>query len=522
MYSKITFLLLYNFLVANRILSAPPKTFTEPINDDVLEASFDDCRKWSKKPVGSTISVSEFFSYFDDGSGCQQIVDSTIQYLNETQPGGTDQYKIDLSLYKELVKAFFKFKRLPLQYYTGITKEPSDNEILETSFDDCRKWLKKPSNPTISVSEFVSYAGNYRQTVNSTINYLKNTRPDAINKNEIDIVLYKELIDAICKVNGLPIKFFTKIRKEASDEEILETSFNNCKKWLEKPLEPTITVSEFLSYIDDGSGCKKIEDFTILYINKTQTGAAKQYKIDLSLYKQLIKAICKVNGLSLAYFAEIRKVPSDDEILETSFDNCRKWLKKPLESTISVSEFLSYFNDGFDCEQIVDSTMNVLNETQAGGTDQYKIDLGLYKEFLKEFCKYTGLPLAYFAGVRKEPSYVKDDIDALSDLVPVPTEDDILETSFDDCRKWLKKPSEPTISVFEFLSYAGNNDQTVNSTLRYLKDTQTGATNKKKIDLVLYKELVQAICKDNKLPLGIFAKIRKDASEVKKRKRITL
>ncbi|XP_050442694.1 uncharacterized protein LOC126846888 isoform X3 [Adelges cooleyi] len=443
MYSKITFLLLYNFLVANRILSAPPKTFTEPINDDVLEASFDDCRKWSKKPVGSTISVSEFFSYFDDGSGCQQIVDSTIQYLNETQPGGTDQYKIDLSLYKELVKAFFKFKRLPLQYYTGITKEPSDNEILETSFDDCRKWLKKPSNPTISVSEFVSYAGNYRQTVNSTINYLKNTRPDAINKN----------------------------------------------------------------------------------------------KIDLSLYKQLIKAICKVNGLSLAYFAEIRKVPSDDEILETSFDNCRKWLKKPLESTISVSEFLSYFNDGFDCEQIVDSTMNVLNETQAGGTDQYKIDLGLYKEFLKEFCKYTGLPLAYFAGVRKEPSYVKDDIDALSDLVPVPTEDDddamsdlvpvpteddILETSFDDCRKWLKKPSEPTISVFEFLSYAGNNDQTVNSTLRYLKDTQTGATNKKKIDLVLYKELVQAICKDNKLPLGIFAKIRKDASEVKKRKRITL
>ncbi|XP_050442278.1 uncharacterized protein LOC126846630 [Adelges cooleyi] len=93
--------------------------------------------------------------------------------------------------------------------------------------------------------------------------------------------------------------------KVVDNDEILKQSFDDCRQWLNKPLDSTITLNEFFLYASDNN--HQSENAVIIFLNGTQVGAATNNAIDLHLYKTLFSIICKVNGHTPAHYAADRK-----------------------------------------------------------------------------------------------------------------------------------------------------------------------------------------------------------------------
>ncbi|XP_050442691.1 uncharacterized protein LOC126846884 [Adelges cooleyi] len=104
------------------------------------------------------------------------------------------------------------------------------------------------------------------------------------------------------------------VQGEPEDEnETLKDSFDNCRRWLGKSQSMTIKINGFLLYLG-----KNITDLNIIrnYFKNNPATREKQASIDLSVYGELFKHICKTRDVSVKTWALYMKVKAAIRTLE--------------------------------------------------------------------------------------------------------------------------------------------------------------------------------------------------------------
>ncbi|XP_050443399.1 uncharacterized protein LOC126847316 [Adelges cooleyi] len=87
----------------------------------------------------------------------------------------------------------------------------AEDEILRDSFNDCRKWLSRSLNSTISKSELWLYLGKNRSDYYRLDDYFINN--PGVYQGPIDLNRYSELFKYICSKRGVTVKEWVANRK---------------------------------------------------------------------------------------------------------------------------------------------------------------------------------------------------------------------------------------------------------------------------------------------------------------------
>ncbi|XP_050433959.1 uncharacterized protein LOC126841492 [Adelges cooleyi] len=101
-----------------------------------------------------------------------------------------------------------------------------------------------------------------------------------------------------------------KTEEELEDEKIIETAFENCKKWITLNMDITLElISEFAYY---GYMGDKKEDWNFIatYLEDLKPNDQKEHYnigINLELFTKLFKEHCKKSGVLVKHFAEERE-----------------------------------------------------------------------------------------------------------------------------------------------------------------------------------------------------------------------
>ncbi|XP_050420131.1 uncharacterized protein LOC126833052 isoform X3 [Adelges cooleyi] len=89
----------------------------------------------------------------------------------------------------------------------------------------------------------------------------------------------------------------------------------------------------------------------------------------------------------------------ENEILKESYDDCRKWLLVPLDSTITVGEFWMYMGRTIRNFEFIE---DYLNKNPAAYEKQKAIDLYLYGELFKNLCSSYGFTVKDCVALRQK------------------------------------------------------------------------------------------------------------------------
>ncbi|XP_050420129.1 uncharacterized protein LOC126833052 isoform X1 [Adelges cooleyi] len=88
----------------------------------------------------------------------------------------------------------------------------------------------------------------------------------------------------------------------------------------------------------------------------------------------------------------------ENEIFKESYDDCRKWLHVPLDSTISMGQFLQYMGKKRSYFSIMS---DYVDKNPTANENQDSIDLYLYGELFKMLCSTIDLTVKKCAAHRK-------------------------------------------------------------------------------------------------------------------------
>ncbi|XP_050439624.1 uncharacterized protein LOC126845103 [Adelges cooleyi] len=100
----------------------------------------------------------------------------------------------------------------------------------------------------------------------------------------------------------------------------------------------------------------------------------------------------------------------ENEILKDSYDDCRKWWRKSLDSTISVGEFWFYM--GYNSMNI-GILEDYFDNNPTAREKQEVIDLNLYGELFKHLCSTLGHTVKSCAALRKNEAASRSIVDAV-------------------------------------------------------------------------------------------------------------
>ncbi|XP_050443128.1 uncharacterized protein LOC126847111 [Adelges cooleyi] len=220
--------------------------------------------------------------------------------------------------------------------------QTDDDKILKESYKNCVEWSNSPKN-LIPTNNFWYYMGKNGSDYERIITYFGNN-PRQITG--LDLKHFSELFKIICTERGVSVKDWAASRKanaekktlqqaaalerketddgsiisytvlNEKEKEILKKSYDDCRRWLNKPLENNIGISEFCSYM----GLNRYDNVIDNFLEKNRDAHARMNEhyvtnpgltlapIDIQIYSGLFKYICDTKGVFVKHLVAQRKI----------------------------------------------------------------------------------------------------------------------------------------------------------------------------------------------------------------------
>ncbi|XP_050427826.1 uncharacterized protein LOC126837895 [Adelges cooleyi] len=318
------------------------------------------------------------------------------------------------------------------------------------------------------------------------------------------------------------------------EDEIIEHSFKDCIKWLtnvQKKKTSSLALRLYNALISQTS------DLTlgqcVLYMGNDDLKFANEYfdeqrakkkePLNLEGFVDLFKHVCKGKGKSVQECAE--EWETEEGVIVDSFIDCKQWYNRNLPylvERISCYTFASYMKLAHEDDKSIDHHRIVSDFMQTRSYPNFSkdpefIDLNIFGDLFKNHCGVLQLSIKECAKLRREATLIKkqkeienrrrDGRDCRIPYRPSTSgtgdlEDEIIEHSFKDCRKWFfKVPKYQTsdLTLGQCVKYMGKNPDDLKIANDYFKK-QT-AKKYEPLNLEGFVDLFKHVCKGKRKPV---------------------
>ncbi|XP_050429673.1 uncharacterized protein LOC126838923 [Adelges cooleyi] len=233
------------------------------------------------------------------------------------------------------------------------------DEIIEQSFNDCRKWFTK----------YLMYQ-NSNFTMGHCVLYMAVTLPDYKIANDyfkektkkddepLNLEGFVDLFKYVCEKKEMSVQEWAE--KLQSDELVIEQSFNDCRKWFTNFLEcqhSNFTMGHCVMYMG-----MSIKDYKIANDYFIEKAGKEDEPLNLEEFVGLFKHVCKSKKITVQEWA--KDLQSKNWTIGEAFKDCKNWIKSKYQINdsivrISTWQFCKYMTDNDFELSIVDKMLYV-------------------------------------------------------------------------------------------------------------------------------------------------------------------